>query len=218
MFKKFFQQIDLYLFIPSALIILLSFFVLSSFDSELARVQLLFAFTGYLFYLILMKTHPSILKEYAWHLYLIGLFFLVIVFAIGEASHGANRWIPIWGNINFQPSEFAKPVIIVLLSTIFSRYQTIHTSLIVKTLIPTLMYFFLIYFQPDLATAIVFLLLWMLCIYFSDTSFKVFLASILVLTALIATLSPIAWNNMHDYQKNRILVYLEPERDPLGTG
>jgi rod shape determining protein RodA len=218
MFRKFFSELDLYLIIPAFLLVFLSFFVLSAFNLSLARTQLVYATIGFIFYFAIMHIHPDFLKQYALPYYFFILLLLVIVFFIGEISHGANRWIGLWGETTLQPSEFAKPAIILLLSVYFSQQHVMSLQLLTRTAIPTIVFFLLIFHQPDLATASLFLFIWVLCIYLTDTSLKMFLGVILSVILFFCLSAPFIWNSLHDYQRNRILVFLDPERDPLGTG
>jgi rod shape determining protein RodA len=218
MFKKFIQSIDLYLVIPSFLIIFLSFFMLSSFQPTLARIQLVYALLGYIVYVVLMNIHPAVLREYSIHLYTVVLLLLITVFFIGEATNGANRWITIWNDTKLQPSEFAKPAIIILLATYFSKYRTFNTRLFIQTGVPILLYLVLIFHQPDFATASLFIFLWGVSIYFTDTSPKSFLIIVSSVLVFAVVCAPIVWSSMHDYQRDRVLVFMDPERDPLGTG
>ncbi|MGX2041992.1 rod shape-determining protein RodA [Methylocaldum sp. MU1018] len=159
------------------------------------------------------QIHPRHLKFYSPALYLLGILLLAAVLAIGKISMGAQRWLDL-GVIRFQPSELTK------LSTpmMMAWYLSGHTPPRLKhlliagplLLIPTL----LIAKQPDLGTAV---------LVASAGSAVVFLAGIpwrymLGLGVVGGSLLPVAWHFMRDYQRDRVLTFLNPEGDPLGRG
>ncbi len=209
---------DYYILIPALLLIFLSFFVLSSFQPDLARSQALNALIGLLLFFFLSMGHPVVYKGYAYYGYIAVLFLLVAVFVIGEISHGANRWIPIIGNIRIQPSEFAKPVLIVCLAKLFSEQRIFTVKLFFTSLGLTSIYFLLVYKQPDLGTAMMFLVVWGIFLYLSDIPKKTLLFGVIAFALVVTISGPIVWHSLHDYQRNRVLTFIEPERDPLGTG
>jgi rod shape determining protein RodA len=218
MFKSFIASIDLYLLIPALLLTFLSFFVLSSFQPDLARAQALFAIVGTATFFALAKVHPLLLKGYAYHFYFFILLLLVAVIFIGEISHGANRWLPIWGELNIQPSEFAKPVFILCLGRVFAEKKRLSLISVGFISILTLVYFMLVYKQPDLGTAMMYVVITGIYFYLSDFSVKKAAIIGLVVVVLAGLAAPFVWRSLHDYQRNRVLTFLQPERDPLGTG
>ncbi len=218
MLKRIFFSIDYYILVPTSILIFLSFFVLSSFQPDLARSQALNALIGLILYFILSSGHDSIYKGYAYYGYAGVLFLLTAVFVIGEISHGANRWLPVIGSIRIQPSEFAKPVLILSLARLFSEYRVLTVKLFLASIGLTLLYFILVYKQPDLGTAMMFLAIWGIYIYLSDIPKKALLIGGFTVILLCLVGGPLVWRSLHDYQRNRVLTFLEPERDPLGTG
>jgi rod shape determining protein RodA len=149
-------------------------------------------------------------------LYGANLLLLILVLAIGRTSMGATRWISLAG-INVQPSEIMKIVIIVALARYFSDKAHLRgfslRELIMPGLIlglPTL----LIMKQPDLGTALLVL---------GIGGTMALFAGVRRVTLVFLGLSGCAaagggWFLLHDYQKQRILTFLNPERDPLGAG
>jgi rod shape determining protein RodA len=141
---------------------------------------------------------------------------LVVVLVIGKIRGGAQRWISM-GGFNFQPSEFAKIAIVLALSRYFSgRYQ--YGGIGLKEAIPAIAMvfvpFILVALQPDLGTAGV--LLFILAGMMIMACLK---ARVLVLFAVLgASVIPGLWYFMRDYQRQRVLTFLDPERDPLGAG
>jgi rod shape determining protein RodA len=218
MLKSFWHSLDLYLLVPALLLTFLSFFVLSSFQPDLARSQAVYAVFGVLLYSAFSRLHPDVLRGYAFYIYLLILVSLVAVFFIGEISHGANRWLPLWGQYRLQPSEFAKPVLILCLARVFADNKKLSLKTIGFISLLTAVYFAFVYKQPDLGTALMFVVIYFVYFYLSQISLKTvgMVSAIVLVVVLIA--APVVWRSLHDYQRNRILTFTQPERDPLGTG
>jgi rod shape determining protein RodA len=148
-------------------------------------------------------------------LYGANLLLLVAVLAVGVTRLGAQRWIPLGPFGGFQPSEIAKIILIVTLARYLSSREPPST---LPGLVPSLLHvavpMLLIVRQPDLGTAMVLgaILVGML-----------FLAGVrLSLLAGLAGLAlmgvPFLWSFLHDYQRARLMVFLDPGIDPLGAG
>lgn len=152
----------------------------------------------------------------AYLFYFTTLFLLVVVEITGHIGMGAQRWINL-GLFKIQPSELMKIGMVLFLARYFSfttmqNIRTIRGILIpvVLTIIPV----GLICLQPDLGTALMLLFTATIMMFVVGVQWWKF--------ALVgvagAALLPIAWNFLHEYQQNRVLTFLDPERDPLGAG
>ncbi|MCD6407523.1 rod shape-determining protein RodA [bacterium] len=144
-------------------------------------------------------------------LYFLILFFLLLVLFIGHGR--ASRWIKL-GWFNFQPAEFAKIVVIITLSAYLSRRDVRRFPVFFLSVIIVGIPFLLVLKQPNLGTAFIFILIFLGIIYEAGLTRKQFI--FLFLSALF--LSPLLWFIMRDYQRERILTFLFPQRDPLGAG
>lgn len=151
----------------------------------------------------------------AYLLYWASLLCLVAVLMIGESRLGAQRWISI-GPIVLQPSEFAKFSTILALAHFLGshhpwekRGRTIAVAL-VMALVP----FLLIAKQPDLGSALIFLPMIVILLFLWGIPYRYFIIS--GIAALIAM--PFFWECLKPYQRKRILVFLNPNLDPLGSG
>ncbi len=147
-------------------------------------------------------------------LYLLGLAGLGLVWALGRSVSGARRWI-VLGPFSVQPSEMFK-ICFVLMTVwvITSRWaQPVGTGTIVMMVPIVAVPFALIIKQPDLGTAL--LLFPVLVILLIGAGLRLKLLGGLAAAGLAAT--PVAWLLLKDYQRERILVFLDPFRDPLGT-
>ncbi len=150
-------------------------------------------------------------------LYIVNLVLLVVVWQFAPHVKGAARWIPIFG-FQLQPSEVAKLIMIVCLAVyIARRLETIHEF---GTLASTFGYIAvpmaLIFKQPDLGTSLVLLAIWFGMTWVAGARLK-HLAVFVVAGALLFA---VAWkaNILQDYQKNRIVAFIDPEIDPQDAG
>ena len=185
--------------------------------------QLIWVFIGLFFVFVLCNVDYRKLWDFAWPLYIFVFFSLVLVLIFGRTRLGAQRWLEL-GGFNFQPSEFGKLVIILILSRYFSQksFEDLRafknkSSLIKGFIIPLsliLVLALLVAIQPDLGTAIIYLFLFMFLIFFVGVRLR-FIVSFL---CLILLSSPFFWFFLRGYQKDRLLVFLNPNRDPLGAG
>lgn len=156
-------------------------------------------------------------------IYGIALFFLFLVFALGIVRLGAQRWLKFaW--FNFQPAEFAKLAIIIFLARYFSRKSADDTSLlsgkfgifqgIILPFIFVAVPMFLIIEQPDLGSGIMLMLVFVCLLYLTNVRLRY----IFILLVLLVLPLPFFWHFLRDYQKQRLLVFLNPNIDPLGAG
>lgn len=159
---------------------------------------------------------PRVYQLIAPWAYLVGIVALVGVLAAGVGAKGAQRWLDLPGLPRFQPSELLKlalPMAIAWFLAIRSvppRFIDILTALFLIA-VPT----FLIFKQPDLGTSILISTAGILVLYFAGISRLL----IFSMVSLAAALAPVMWFFvMHSYQKQRVLTFLNPESDPLGSG
>jgi rod shape determining protein RodA len=148
--------------------------------------------------------------------YLVCTGMLVAVFILGETNMGATRWLD-FGLFNVQPSEIMKPVIVIMLAHYFSRHEHPDGHSISNLVVPGLILFvpvLLVMKQPDLGTAMLLLFIGATMALFSGIRppTLAFLGSACIAIALGG------WFLLHDYQRARIRTFLDPERDPLGSG
>ncbi len=157
------------------------------------------------------------LERYAYIIYGGSIVLLLLVFAIGKSSGGAQRWLDL-GFLSLQPSETAKIALIIMLARHFSLKNLAGRGLDIKDLIvPGLIFiapFFLIMKQPDLGTSII-----LLSIFCSMTLVVgIRLRTIIAIGVALSAIMPFAWMSLKDYQKARLTSFLNPGRDPFGSG
>jgi len=148
-------------------------------------------------------------------LYILNLALLIGVKLLGREVMGAKRWFSFLG-VNFQPSEFSKVVTVLILARFFSQSsdKNIFTKKVLSPLGLVLLSSFLIFKQPDLGTALICIFLFFLMGFSSSIKKKYF--TLCLITGLLIT--PLGWHFLKDYQKKRLLVFLNPNCEPLGAG
>jgi rod shape determining protein RodA len=154
--------------------------------------------------------------QFAYVFYGIGIFLLILVAVYGYTTHGSQRWI-VLGGFSFQPSELIKIALILALARYFSDHRSSGGYGFKDLLIPlalVLAPFLLIVRQPDLGTGLMMLLVFGSMVLFVGIRWR----DLLWTLALAVILAPVGWFFLHDYQKDRILTFFNPDRDPLGTG
>ncbi len=152
----------------------------------------------------------------AYPLFLLALVLMALVPLIGVESGGARRWLGV-GEMSFQPSEMMK---IALVLAIARYYQWLPPERIWRpdALIPPLLMIgvpaLLALIQPDLGTAALFAIIGGGMMFLAGVSWFYFAGAI----AAVVVALPHAWEMLHDYQKQRVLTFIDPETDPLGAG
>jgi len=163
---------------------------------------------------VVAQVPPQQLMRLALPAYVVGLLLLVAVALFGDISKGARRWLNL-GFMRIQPSELMKIAMPLMLAWYFQKHESLlrYREYMVATLI-LLIPVALIARQPDLGTAVLVLAAGFFAIFFAGLPWKV----IIGLAATAGAAAPFAWNLLHDYQRQRILTLLDPEKDPLGKG
>lgn len=154
--------------------------------------------------------------RYAYALYFVSLALLVAVEVTGHVGMGAQRWISL-GFINIQPSELMKIFLVLALARFYHASAIEDVGRVSRLIVPlTLMIAptVLIVRQPDLGTAIMVAMTGAAVLFLAGVRLWKFA---LVGVACLAA-APIAWQFLHEYQKKRVLTFLNPETDPLGAG
>ena len=155
------------------------------------------------------------IARFAYVIFGVVLALLILVSVAGEVGRGAQRWIQV-GGWTFQPSEFMKLALIVVLARYFEDHKERlgHPRLLVIPAMVALPPMVLILKQPDLGTAVLLGLLTVSVLLLVGLRVK----HLVFLTAAGATMAPLLWSFLKDYQRRRVLVFLNPELDPSGAG
>lgn len=178
-------------------------------ERQLVRLALAY---GALF--VVAQIPPSLLFRWAPWLYGAGIGLLVAVLVMGDIGKGAQRWLDL-GVVRFQPSEMMKLAVPMMLAWYLAdaRLPPDGRRLLVSAVliaVPTL----LIARQPDLGTSLLIASTGFFVLFLAGLSWRLLGA----FTVVAAASLPVLWHFMHDYQRQRVLTFLNPEADPLGAG
>jgi rod shape determining protein RodA len=183
-------------------------------DTGLLIRQLIRMGTAFVVLFFLAQIHPDRMRDAAYWLYGLGLILLVAVLVFGHEGKGAQRWLDL-GFFRFQPSELMKLAVPLLVATFLAARPLPPSPLrLIAGLTMVIVPSFLIAKQPDLGTSLLIASSGLIVLFLSGIRWRVILGFI----TLCASALPVLWYVMHDYQRQRVLTFLNPESDPLGSG
>lgn len=169
---------------------------------------------AYAIMLGLAQLNPDTIKRWAPWIFVIGLVMLLLVIFFGEVGKGAQRWLNL-GLFRFQPSELMKLAVPMMVAWYLSEHtlppdsrRVFYSCIIIIS--PVL----LIAKQPDLGTALLVGSAGIFALLFAGLRWRL----VLMAGGLLSACMPVIWYLMHDYQRQRVLTFLNPEDDPLGAG
>lgn len=170
--------------------------------------------SAFLVMLIFAQIPPRKYYQWAPWVFLFGISLLVATLVIGHVGKGAQRWLSL-GVIKFQPSEIMKLAVPMVLAWFFNDKQLPPSfgALFVASLL-LIIPVGLTAVQPDLGTAIIIACCGATVLVLAGISWRLIISLLVMATVSL----PILWHYMHDYQRERVLTFLNPERDPLGSG
>ncbi len=152
----------------------------------------------------------------AYPIYIVGFVMLIVVELMGHIGMGAQRWINL-GFIQIQPSEFMKIAVVMALAKYFhsaSREDMRSIRFLIPGLFLIMAPVVLVLLQPDLGTSLMIVMAGIAMFFVAGAPIWMFIVGgVLVVAAM-----PLSWMFMHDYQKRRVMTFLDPESDPLGAG
>ena len=162
----------------------------------------------------LAQVPPAWLRRVSPLLYALGIVLLLVVAVHGTVGKGAQRWLTV-GPARFQPSEIMK-LAVPMMCAWYLHERPLPPSLrdVIVLLVIIAVPAVLIAKQPDLGTALLVASSGILVLFLAGLSIVVIVAGLAVAGAAV----PVAWHFMHDYQRQRVLMFLDPAQDPLGAG
>ena len=166
--------------------------------------------------LVLSRLREDQLKAVAWPTYALLVLLLVGVEALGVVGGGSRRWLDL-KIIRLQPSELMKPAIVLALARFYDHLppgETRRFAAIWPAAVLMGLPFLLVLVQPDLGTALMIAFGGVATMFLAGVPLRLFALGVVA----AAVLTPVALHTMHDYQRSRIEIFLNPESDPLGTG
>ena len=226
--KKDYRRIDFILILSVIALLIIGLVVLSSAirpNGESLKTQLIATILGFLSFFIIFFIDFDLFKKLRWLVYLViiaGLASTMFI-GVGGETWGANLWIRV-GSFTFQPSEFAKVLLILFLAAFIDKNKADvnKISFVFKYFLVALIPVALIIKQGDFGTAMVTLFIVAVMFFMSGIKIRnllTLLIIVLVIVALILSIAfPILWNKLSGYQKDRILNFIDPSRDLSDSG
>ncbi|MBN1872229.1 MAG: rod shape-determining protein RodA [Candidatus Omnitrophica bacterium] len=217
------RSFDVYLFVLPIIIFCIGLFFLYSASRGMQEIkginftarQVTWFFLSVAIAFVVANIDFRRFLDWSYLYYFLIVALLITILFIGGARMGAKRWLSI-GGFTLQPSEFAKLALIMTIAHYLgnNRYSSRSIKIFFSALIMTAFVFILIFKEPDLGGALALLPILFAILIASDIPLGYILGS-LILGVLS---SPLLWYVMKDYQKRRLLVFLNPNMDPLGAG
>ncbi len=206
------RRVDWQLVAPVLVLLFISLTTLFSINVVLFRNQLLFALVSVGLFLFFTQADIRSWEDFAKPIYILAVTGLVALLLLGIESRGAVRWLTLFG-FGIQFSELFKPFLAMCLASFLASHKDTSFSTFGKLLLFLLPVTFLIYKQPDLGSALMYLFATVLTLIFFGFPLKWFGSILIGLLALI----PFVFRFLHGYQQQRILTFLHLTNDPLGT-
>jgi rod shape determining protein RodA len=210
---------------------------------DLYQKQIIWFFCGIVVFFGILFIDYQWFKRFSYGLYIFSLLLLILVLFIGKKTMGASRWINL-GAISFQPTDFFKLTFLFALSAYFvdlKGSKIVETSksfggesngfggesnssgLTARTILKSFFLFvflpvLLIFKQPDLGSAAIIFITFLFMVLLYGAESRVIKMAIIIGLISLPFLWPLFWENLKDYQKNRIQAFLSEEVDPAGIG
>lgn len=209
--SRLFSTIDFALFLPACFLVTVGGFVLMSVSPESFPRQFFYIGLAFFAFLFFSKIDIRILGAFSSWFYPSSILLLLVTFFIGGVTRGAVRWIEL-GPFTLQTSEIVKPFLLLFFSWFLTRESGNRRFFVALSLI--LVATFLILKQPDLGSSLVVFAGFLGAVFISGAPL-----GLLILGGLAGLGGmPIVWRLLADYQKERIISFLAPQQDPLGSG
>ena len=179
------------------------------------RRQIIWVGLGVAGILVIISINYDNFLRWSWYLYVLNIMLLVSVLVMGREAGGASRWLAL-GFFDLQPSEIAKMIIIIALARLLAERSDRLDNIF--DLAPVFFYLAvpmaLIIAQPDLGTSLVFVFIFLGMFYVAGVPYKIIVGLVLAGLALL----PVAYSRLLDYQRMRLIAFLNHDIDPLGYG
>lgn len=210
--SRILKEIDWFLVIPVLILVLLSLVTLFSLNVAFFNGQAALFFLSILGFLFFSQSNYKTASVFAKPIYIFSIIALTFVLILGIESRGAVRWVEILG-FRLQFSEILKPFLAISFASYLSQVKVFNFRSFLNIFLFLLPIFALIFFQPDLGNALLYGIVVLLAVIYIGFPFRYFFLSAIPFVLM----APIFWNFLHDYQRQRVLTFLNPSLDPLGT-
>ncbi|MBL7158287.1 MAG: rod shape-determining protein RodA [Candidatus Omnitrophica bacterium] len=218
--KRQLGKFDFVIFLATVFLSIFGLFCLYSaaaqyFSKAIILRQAIWLLAGLLIFCVALFIDYRKIVNFSYLFYGITILLLILVLAFGQTRGGSHRWINL-GLFNLQPSELAKIALVFALSTYLGhrKRDSEKPSFVVGAALITLPVFCLILIEPDLGTALLLLPTALALLFIGGAKLR-YLISIALASLLCV---PVFWHFLKDYQKERLLVFINPNIDPLGAG
>ncbi|MFH1623737.1 MAG: rod shape-determining protein RodA [Pseudomonadota bacterium] len=178
--------------------------------------QIYWVAIGMFLMIICFSVDSRTFERFAFPLFMLTVILLILTVPFGKSVSGSRRWLQL-GVISLQPSELLKITLILTLAKYLKKYRAQKLGITRSLIVPIFMLAMptvLILQQPDLGTALIVLLIFFSLLIFNGIRMRTFLVMISVFLAGF----PLFWHYLRDYQKMRILTFINPNLDPLDSG
>lgn len=192
---------------------LASLVILFSISPDRLAIQAISLTTGFALYLFLSRQDPAFFASLSKPAYLFTVFLLILTFFLGENVRGSVRWIP-FGDFNLQTSELAKPLLTLFFASYLAKHPPHSFRAVARYLLFLAIPLFLIFQQPDLGTTLVIMVIALGQLLIAGLPVWIFALG----SALTAATARYSTSLLKDYQLRRLEAFLDPSRDPLGSG
>jgi len=206
------KRFDLGIIIPIILLLILSFVVLTSVSSSIFPSYYWYYVAGVLAFLFFSLFDFEIISVFSKYLYILSILLLVATLIIGQVTRGTIRWIPI-ASLSIQPSEIVRPFLLIFFANFLASRKLSSKRMLMGVLLASIPLFFIL-IQPSLGVSVL----------TAIGITGVFLASdfnkkqLIYLLVLFVAMVPIGYKLLAPYQRERIVYFLNPSSDPLGSG
>jgi len=217
--RRLLENFDFILFFTTIILCLVGIIFIksatSAFEIDYAKKQLLYFSLGLVGLIIAITFNYSKIAKHTISIYALSVLLLVVVLLMGKGISGAKRWISL-GIVSFQPSELFKITSILMIAYYLDKVgKRVSSSKILSyvfliMLLPVL----LIIIQPDLGTALSLIFVIFTIVFVSEGSIR----NMLIVIGISLASCPFLWRFLRTYQKKRLMVFINPDIDPLGTG
>ncbi len=217
--RRLLENFDFILFFTTIILCLVGVIFIKSATSALeidyAKRQLLYFSLGLVGLIIAVTFNYSKIAKHTIPIYALSVLLLIIVLLIGKGIGGAKRWISL-GIVSFQPSELFKITSILMIAYYLDKVgkRVNKFKILVYIFSIVVLPILLIIIQPDLGTALSLIFVIFTVVFVSEGGIR----NMLIVAGISLASCPFLWRFLRTYQKKRLLVFINPDIDPLGTG
>ncbi|MFC1727692.1 rod shape-determining protein RodA [Patescibacteria group bacterium] len=211
--KKHLSNLDWGIIGSAVLLSISGLVIIKSVAPDLFFHQLISFALGLLAYLLLAKIDFRVFQRLKYLIYFFCLLALSLTFVFGAVTRGSVRWLEV-GLFTLQPSELTKPFLVLVFASFFFKGPVVNFSSLIANLFLLFIPVLLIFIQPDLGSSVVVVFFWVVMIFESGLPKKM----VIYLLSLVSLALPLGWVILKNYQKERIMTFINPFSDPLGTG